>query len=228
MRRISRQLPRAASPRNLGLLNALAESGRPGSPADGLCLVCGLCCNGVIFADVRLQATDDPKRLRLLGLPLARVGGAKGSSTGRSTDGSSLLPAMKFRQPCAALEGCKCRIYADRPHYCREFKCALLKSVLAGHTPRDAALGAIQTARSRVDEVLSLLRQLGDHDEQLPLATRFRQTAGQAEAQGLDQERAELFGRLTLAVHNLNVLLAETFYPGAGVDNRFAETVKTR
>jgi hypothetical protein len=48
------------------------------------------------------------------------------------------------------------------------------------------------------------------------------------EAQGLDEETAELYGRLTLAVHDLNLLLAEAFYPGAGAENRFAESVKTR
>ena len=194
--------------------------------------MCGLCCNGVIFADVRLQATDEPKRLRRLGLPLERVGGTKGSSARLSTSSSSPAGStLKFCQPCAALEGCKCRIYADRPRYCREFECALLNRVRAGHTQRDDALQVIQTARSLADEVFSLLRQLGDHDEQLPLADRFRQTARQAEAQGLDEERAELYRRLTLAVHNLNVLLAQRFYPGAAVDTdlpKLSRRVKVR
>jgi hypothetical protein len=69
---------------------------------------------------------------------------------------------------------------------------------------------------------------MGNKEEQLPLATRFRQTAKRVEAQGLDEETAELYGRLTLAVHDLNLLLAEAFYPGAGAENRFAESVKTR
>jgi uncharacterized protein len=212
-----------------GPLNSALESASAGSPADGLCLVCGLCCNGVIFADVRLQANDDLERLRLLGLPLVRAGGAERPKAGRSTTCPSPIgPALKFVQPCPELEGCTCRIYADRPRYCREFECVLLKSVRAGHTQRDAALRVIRTARRRADEVLSLLRQLGNREEQLPLATRFRQTAKQVEAQELDEERAELYGRLTLVVHGLNVLLAQAFYPGVAAESGFAETVKTR
>ena len=188
-----------------------------------------MCCNGAIFADVRLRPDDDPERLRSLGLALVRSRGAERPKAGTSTAGSSSTgPALKFCQPCAALEGCKCRIYADRPRYCREFECVLLKSVRAGHTQRDAAEEVIRTARRRADEVLSLLRQLGDNEEQLPLATRFRLTSRHVGAQQLDEETAELYGRLTLAAHSLNVLLAEAFYPGAGAENRFAETVKRR
>jgi len=38
--------------------------------AGEICLECGLCCNGVIFADVQLQPGDLPDRLRELGLKL--------------------------------------------------------------------------------------------------------------------------------------------------------------
>src|SRR5215472_953064 len=85
-----------------------------------LCLSCGLCCNGVIFADVRLKPSDDPARLRALGLPLS------GQTPG------SKKAVLNFNQPCAALEGCSCRIYADRPNHCRHFECLLLKSAKAG------------------------------------------------------------------------------------------------
>ena len=33
-----------------------------------LCPNCGLCCNGVLFADVELRAGDDAKKLKKLGL----------------------------------------------------------------------------------------------------------------------------------------------------------------
>src|SRR5437867_9164117 len=81
-----------------------------------LCPQCALCCNGVLFKDVELQPADDAARLKALGLPL---------------DGSR---KAKFSQPCAALCGCHCGIYADRPMRCRQFECALLKSVAAGET----------------------------------------------------------------------------------------------
>ena len=36
------------------------------SAIDELCPSCGLCCNGVIFGDVELQAKDDAKHLAAL------------------------------------------------------------------------------------------------------------------------------------------------------------------
>ena len=190
--------------------------------AEGLCLACGLCCNGVIFADVRLQPGDDAERLRSLGFPLEPLGPRQGAEAGRSSH------ALRFCQPCAALEGCRCRSYAERPRHCRDFECVLLKSVRAGRTSRNAALGIIRAARGRAAEVRRLLRQLGDTDEQLPLSSRFRQTARRVEQQGLDEDAAELFGRLTLAVHDLNLLLGDAFYPGRATDKPFAETGATR
>ena len=166
-----------------------------------LCPACGLCCNGVIFANVGLRPGDDAMRLRALGLPV-------------SIPQSKLRPAHLV-QPCAAYDGCHCRVYADRPQYCREFECVLLKSVKAGHTEPGAALRIIRTARERADKVRRLLCALGDTDEQLPLSARFRRTGKRLKAGELDEETAELYGELTLAVHDLNLLLGDAFYPGS-------------
>ena len=168
---------------------------------EALCPACGLCCNGVIFANVGLRPGDDATRLRSLGLPI-------------STSQSKLRPAHLV-QPCAAYDGCRCRVYADRPQYCREFECVLLKSVKAGHTEPGAALRIIWTARERADKVRRLLCALGDTDEQLPLSARFRRTGKRLKAGELDEETAELYGELTLAVHDLNLLLGDAFYPGS-------------
>jgi len=121
---------------------------------------------------------------------------------------------MKFCQPCAAFDGCRCRIYADRPIYCREFECLLLKSVRDGTNSPAAALEIIRTAKERVDKVRELLWELGDTDKSLALALRFRRTAKRLEAIGLDKVSSELYGRLTLAMHDLNFLLSDRLYPG--------------
>src|SRR5438067_11601285 len=142
--------------------------------SSSLCLECGLCCNGVIFADVRLQPEDDPARLKALGLTI---------STPHLRDGT-----RHFNQPCSALDGCRCRIYADRPAYCRQFDCLLLKSVNEGRTGTAEALGTIRTARQGMDKVLGLLRKLGDTDEHIPLAKRFRRTARRLDRVGSDTE----------------------------------------
>jgi hypothetical protein len=170
--------------------------------SNALCLECGLCCNGVIFADVQLQPGDDAAKLRSLGLAFA--------SNQKSKTG-----IQKFRQPCAAFAGCHCNIYSDRPRYCREFECLLLKRVKAGRTEIASASRLIRTALRRVKKIKRLLCELGDADDTLALSKRFRRTQRRLENGPLEGDAAEKFGELTLAVHDLNVLLAESFYPGA-------------
>jgi uncharacterized protein len=181
----------------------LSSSLNSGDAAAGqLCPACGLCCNGVIFANVGLRPADDAARLRLLGLPVC-------------TPDSKLQPPH-LNQPCAAFDGCRCRVYADRPQYCRQFECVLLKSVKAGRTEPAAALRIIRTARDRADKVRLLLCALGDADEQLPLSARFRRASKRLKESELDEETADLYSQLTLAVHDLNLLLGDAFYPGSG------------
>jgi uncharacterized protein len=180
-------------------LNARTKS--DASVIDQLCLTCGLCCNGVIFANLALQPSDNAARLRSLGLPVC--------------NSHSVLRPPHLTQPCAAFDGCRCRVYADRPKYCRQFECVLFKSVKAGHTEPAAALRIIRTARERADKVYRLLRALGDTDEQLPLTARFRRTSKRVGEHELDEETADTYGQLTLAVHDLNLLLGDAFYPGS-------------
>jgi len=163
--------------------------------AEGLCLKCGLCCNGVIFADVRLQRGDRAEHLKALGLPV-----------------TGFRPAG-FAQPCAALEGCRCRIYPDRPRYCREFDCLLLKRFKAGKIGGRAAHQLVATARGQAERVQELLIRLGERDDKAPLATRFRRTAKRLEQVAQSDQTAETYGELTLAYHDLSLLLSESFYP---------------
>jgi hypothetical protein len=175
-------------------------NGTKNSVIETLCPACGLCCNGVIFANVGLQPGDEVTRLSMAGLPI-------------TTPRSALRPSH-LAQPCAAFDGCHCRVYADRPRYCREFECVLLKSVQAGRTESATALRIIRTARERADKVRRLLCALGDTDEQLPLSARFRRTGKRMKEHDLDEETADLYGQLTLAVHDLNLLIGDAFYPG--------------
>ena len=167
-----------------------------------LCPACALCCSGVLFKDVELQPGDCPVTLQSLGLPVADTKNRRSKMLNR-----------RFPQPCAALEGGRCRIYADRPARCRQFECALLKAVAAGKTDTDAALRSLRVARRRVDQVRTLLRELGDRDGALALSLRFKRTKKRFEVSRSDDERAETFSRLTLAVHDLNLFLRGKFYP---------------
>jgi Fe-S-cluster containining protein len=149
---------------------------------------------------VKLQPGEAAERLRALGLPVS--------------DSQSPARQPRLHQPCAAFDGCRCRVYAERPQYCREFECLLLKSVKAGATAPAAALRTIRTARQRADKVTRLLQALGDSDEHFALSARFRRTARRLEAAERDTKTARLYSKLSLAMHELNLLLSQTFYPG--------------
>ena len=165
--------------------------------ANSLCRECGLCCNGVIFANVQLRPGDDAARLRALGLTFARS------------------KALKFKQPCAAFGGCQCNIYSERPVYCREFECLLLKSAKSGKVGINEARKAIRSALKQAEKVKTLLRQLGDTDEALALGKRFQSIQRKVERGPYDKPAAHLYGELTLEFHELNMLLSEKFYPHA-------------
>ncbi len=178
-------------------LNQLQTSNSHIAAGEDLCLACGLCCDGTIFSDVQLLAGDDAERLEKLGLVVKCSGSHP-----------------KFVQPCVAHDGCRCRIYDERPSYCREFDCALLKSWQDGSIAKEAALQIIRMAREQVALVKELLGRLGDKEVTLPLGVRFRRTAKRLERRNPDKANSDLFSKLTLAVHDLNSLIQKEFYPG--------------
>ena len=167
--------------------------------AEDLCLSCGLCCDGTLFDFVKLETTDDARKLKLLGLPIK-------VSRGRT-------PVARFPQPCVAL--CKdrtCRVYADRPGQCRAFECGVLKDVKAGQITFAAALRQVKKTRRRSNEVRLLLRELGDTDEHRALGERFHRTSERLEAGGIDEAAKAKYADLSLAVHHLKLQAVGKFY----------------
>jgi uncharacterized protein len=112
------------------------------------------------------------------------------------------------------LEGCRCRIYTQRPDYCRRFECFLFKNVKAGTTTVESAQRVIRKTLRRAAQVQQLLRQLGDLRDDLPLSARFRRIQKQLEQGNPTSESIAIYGELTLAMHELNLLLSDKFYPG--------------
>ncbi len=169
-----------------------------------LCLACGLCCNGVIFADLKL------KRGEHFPVPVPRI------TRTRTIPDSTKSPhgVCRIPQPCPALEGCRCTIYENRPRHCRQFECLLFKRVQSGEARLSRALATIRKTRQQVDRVMHLLRALGDTDEELPLAKRFRRTSARLENIGIGGEAADQYRELTVAVHELILVLSDQFYPG--------------
>lgn len=161
---------------------------------DRLCTACALCCNGVLFSDVRLQPGDDAARLRELGVPLKHRN-----------------QTVRFTQPCSCLNGNTCRIYADRPVRCRTFECRLLKRAQQGELTEAEALKAIREARRRAEEVRRLLKELGDKEEALPLSRRYQRMMRQPIDLAADERLGDLRGELMLAVARLAEALERDF-----------------
>jgi hypothetical protein len=171
-----------------------AQFPKQSDSAEALCLACGLCCNGAIFNDVKLQPSDQPDRLRSLGLPVKRFGAKLGCA-----------------QPCAAFADGQCSIYTERPSHCRTFECLILAGVKAGTINPNGALKRVALARRRVTTVNRLLDDLGNSDGN-SLQSRFRKIM--ATSHTLKPELAKGLSELTLAMHSLNLLLSHEFYPG--------------
>jgi len=151
-----------------------------------LCPQCGLCCNGVLFKDVRLQPGDNARRLEGGGLPLRHI-------RGRTV----------FPQPCACFDGSRCRIYAERPEQCRAFECGLLKRAAAGELEVSAALEKINQARRQANQVLQWIRRLGDRDEQAALARRYARVMRQPIDLAGPEDEVERRGELMRAMSQL-------------------------
>jgi Fe-S-cluster containining protein len=155
---------------------------------DTLCLQCGLCCNGVLFADVR-RGRGDPSALFKWNGP-------------------------RVPQPCPAFNGkdCTCNLYDDRPRRCRKFECKQLMDAKDGTTTIKKALAQISTARKLAAKVEGLLTELGYNDVELPLSKRFQICQAAAENGALPRDSFDTLADLQLAVHELTILLAKEFY----------------
>ncbi len=101
-----------------------------------LCERCGLCCDGTLYRRTPL-APGEVEALRSLG---ADPGGLDAAGAPRGPG----LP-----QPCAALEGTLCVIYAARPARCRRYACLLRRALGEGELDLAEALGVVADARAR-------------------------------------------------------------------------------
>jgi hypothetical protein len=111
------------------------------APATILCKSCGLCCNGKLFAWVKLRSPEV----------------ASATSLGLNVIGSH--PKNRgFNQPCPLWNGL-CTIYTspDYPRSCRTYQCKLLKRLLDGSNSLSEAITVVQQAKKMIQTVESLL-----------------------------------------------------------------------
>jgi len=165
------------------------------SAPDRLCKACGLCCNGVLFADVKVGPNDRPATLTELGLRLRRRGASSA-----------------FDQPCAALRADgHCGIYAERPRMCRAFECGVLQEVIAGTLTEAGALRVIRRAKKLTRKVTDLLQRSGNQDTHRPLTRRYQAVMRTPIDLTTGKAAGERRGELMLAVHELMELVKRRF-----------------
>jgi Fe-S-cluster containining protein len=150
-----------------------------------------MCCDGTLFDLVKLEASDNARKLKELGLPL--------------TVSRGKMPVTRFPQPCSALCADRsCRIYAHRPWQCRVYECRVLKDAKAGRISFTAGLTMVQKARRCADKVRRLLRELGDQDEHRALGERFHRTSERLESSDDAAAKAK-YADLSVSMHHLKL-----------------------
>lgn len=108
--------------------------------AQDLCVACGLCCTGVWFSHVNLEA-DEADKARAAGLEVEVVDG---------------LP--RSLQSCAAHRDGRCSAYGTwRPNACVDFKCKLLADFEEGQWTLEQAIGHVRAARGMAARIHSEL-----------------------------------------------------------------------
>jgi hypothetical protein len=160
---------------------------------DTLCTHCGLCCDGTLFADVELVGQAEVARLEIMGMEI------------ENEDRNVGL----LSQPCAALRGTRCGIYAHRPKCCRVFECHLLQDAQRGAVTVERALEQIAGAREQIRQVRAMLRRLGNRDEDLPIKERCAETL--AADGGTSSEAIRARAELEAAMATLENTIWNTF-----------------
>jgi len=176
------------------------------SLTDTLCTRCGLCCDGSLFADVELAGRAEAATLEAMGLEIEDD----------DTNGALLL------QPCRALQGKRCGIYAHRPECCRMFECRLLQEVRRGTAGVERAGAKIAEALKRIGRVREQMAHLGQRDGCLPLTESCAEAlAKDAHADPeVNRERAEL----EAAMSAVEELIRKTFLDSEGRSHAHRET----
>jgi hypothetical protein len=146
------------------------------SLTDTLCTRCGLCCDGSLFADVELAGRAEATRLEVMGLEIEDD----------DTDGMLLL------QPCRALQGKRCGIYAHRPECRRTFECRLLQDVRRGRVGVKRAGEQIAETLKRIGRVRKQTARLGRRNGHLPLRELCAEALGRDADPQVNRKRAEL------------------------------------
>jgi hypothetical protein len=153
-----------------------------------------------LFADVELAGPVEAAGLEVMGLEIEDD----------DADGGLLV------QPCGALQGKRCGIYAHRPECCRTFECRLLQDVRRGTVGVERAGEHVAEALKHVGRVRKLSVELGQRDGRLPLKERCAEALVLVDEAGanpaLKRKRAELEAEMSA----VDGLIRKRFLSGGG------------
>ena len=168
------------------------------STKDGsrLCVSCGMCCDGTLFAYAKAEA-DEAAKLDAYGLERLFVRGKP-----------------RFRLGCRHLSCGSCTIYEDRFTICRSFRCALLRRYDAGEISLEDAMETVETAKKLLANVLEQAPDAAHFSERESIRRRAAQWASAAD---LDTRRIE--ARLYLDIIALEQFLQSRFRSKAGEES---------
>ncbi len=163
---------------------------------DGICVGCGMCCDGTMYRTVDVGADDRIELLEAAGLVF-----------------STRDEVTSFRQPCSAFGGGCCSVYDGRPSVCRGYRCLLLRRHEAGEVSGDDALSLIARTIAMRDRVRSGLTAYVGADDPKTLDGLYRLTMAKFEAQPDPAAARKEHSDLLLTVVALRVILAREFEP---------------
>lgn len=162
--------------------------GEQSETLQGLCLDCGMCCDGTLFECVELEPDE---RSGFESLVLIRVG-----------------EKVAVPLPCAMHRGRRCSIYEQRPVRCKKFTCKLYDGVASGNLSLSSAQGRVAEAR----RLFAIIEQLLGWESGSFSTTRFRTWA--ANYPGGESAARTALPQAFLKYGLLRVLMERHFIPG--------------
>lgn len=167
-----------------------------GGDVEGICVGCGMCCDGTMYRTVDVGGDDRIELLETAGLVFFTHDNV-----------------TSFRQPCSAFgPGC-CSVYDGRPSACRGYRCLLLRRHEAGEVSRDDARSLIARTIAIRDRVREGLNSYVDTNASESLDRLYRLMMAKFEAQADPAAARREQSDLLLTVVALRVILAREFEP---------------
>ena len=137
-----------------------------------LCQQCGFCCDGTLFTHVAMT----PGEVRRL--------------DGRVTLKPRKDGGVSLKQPCAALDGCRCSVYRDRPQGCAEYVCLLGRALSEEETSLAGATQILHEAQRRLRELEVMLPVDGNARGSVAFRARVLAATGALSPEALVAQRA--------------------------------------